>query len=584
MRNDHDSRRFDPIHSRASPGLAALAAAAMALTVQAGIASSAGSQPAAAAKDLKLRYVSRLQGCANGSHSAEIVAYDSVGRLALVTNAEDVAIDVFEINADGEQAGCAQFDLSAFGDSVQSVAVRDGLAVAVVAPAAVTDPGSAVFFDPLKLALVKEVTVGALPDMVTFNHRGDRVLVANEGEPRCVDENGAGVTDPAKATNPEGSVSIIPIDRGKPGAVKTVSFADYNGKESELRRKGVRVGTWPGATVAEDLEPEYITLSPDDQRAYVTLQENNAVAVIDVATAQVADIVGLGLKDHSRGIDRIDASDRDAAASIRHWPVHGMYMPDSIASFAGATGTYLVTANEGDAREYFDNAGNDEDISNAVCFTDETRVKDLNLAGGLQASGSISGDLQDNRNLGRLKVSRFFPSEFFGGPPPGNGDPPAGNPLLKYSRLASFGARSFSIWNAAGELVWDSGDLVARNVLQRVGDDNWVFGPVIGTRYTEGDAGIDDRSDDKGTEPEAIATGIVKGRTLVFLGLERAGGIMMFDVTNPESPVFLQWQQTRDVSPEGLAFIPADRSPTGRPLLMAAHEGSGTTVVFEIAE
>jgi hypothetical protein len=438
-----------------------------------------------------------------------------------------------------------------------------------------------VFFDPTNPGgAATAIEVGALPDMVTFDYQGKRVFVANEGEPRCVDRNGNGVTDPTLATNPEGSVSIIEIVNGQPGPVTTVDFLAFNGSTAALQASGVRVGTWPGASVAEDLEPEYITVAKNGKTAYVSLQENNAVAIIDVASATVTDIVALGLKNHSLPGNALDASNEDDAANIRDWPVSGMYMPDAIASWKRKGATYVATANEGDGREYFNNANNDEDETGAeLCFIDEARVKDMTLDGFFPLPDDILtvDELQDKENLGRLKVSVVFPSEFNGGPPPTDGTDPKDVAGLAYTSLANFGGRSVSIWDSTGNLVWDSGDQIAQKVLEQIGEDAWVNGPVIGTTSEP-----DSRSDDKGAEPEAVAAGKAYGRNLVFVGLERSGGIMSFDATDPSAPTLLEWKQTNDISPEGMQFIKEGDSPTGTPLLVVSYEVSGTTTVFEI--
>ena len=150
-------------------------------------------------------------------------------------------------------------------------------------------------------------------------------------------------------------------------------------------------------------------------------------------------------------------------------------------------------------------------------------------------------------------------------------------PGLAYTKLASYGARSVSIWDEAGNLVWDSGDQFANKILATIGEDAWVNGPVIGTTGAP-----DGRSDDKGAEPEAVAAGKAYGRNLLFVGLERAGGIMTLDATDPTSPTLLEWVQTADVSPEGIQFVKEDESPTGKPLVLVSYEVSGTTTVFEV--
>jgi hypothetical protein len=539
-----------------------------------------GAGPAAAKpqKDIRLQALATYDS-GSGELGAEIAVFDSVNELVLVTNGAENRIDIFPFFGGSPE----YFDLSSFGGGVQSVAVANGLAVAVVAADPVVLPGSAVFFDPADpgAGASAVVPVGALPDMVTFNFQGTQVLVANEGEPRCIDGDGNGVTDPTQATDPEGGITIIDIAGGAPAGVRTVGFSAFNGMTAALQAEGVRVGTWPGATVAEELEPEYIAVAKDGKTAYVTLQENNAVAIVDVRAGAVTDIVGLPLKDHSLAANSLDASNRDDAANIREWPTHGMSMPDSITSWKSKGRTYTATANEGDGREYYDNADNDDGGDAELCFIDEARVKDVPLDAGFPLPSDIAtiDELQEDENLGRLKVSRFFPSEYYGATPPTGDTDPADVPGLAYTKLASYGARSVSIWDEDGNLVWDSGDRIAETVLATIGEDAWVNGPVIGTEDPP-----DDRSDDKGAEPEAVAAGKAYGRNLLFVGLERAGGVITFDATDPSSPTLLEWVQTADVAPEGIQFVAEDESPTGRPLVIVSYEVTGTTTVFEVLQ
>ncbi|KAA5539936.1 DUF839 domain-containing protein [Roseiconus nitratireducens] len=313
------------------------------------------------------------------------------------------------------------------------------------------------------------------------------------------------------------------------------------------REAGIRV--FPGVELANDLEPEYISVSPDGLTARVTLQEANAFAVLDIASGVITDIQPLGVKDHSIPGFGLDASDRDDAINIANWPVFGMYMPDAVTSFEIAGVTYFATANEGDDR------GEDE------------RIKDLTLD---PTAFPNAAELQEDENLGRLGVSTID------GDIDGDGD---------YDQLFAYGARSFSIWDADGNLVFDSGD---------------QFEQITAAAYPDNfNASNDDnepetRSDAKGPEPEAITTGVVNGRTLAFVGLERIGGIMVYDVTDPTAPVFQQYINNRDFSGdpesgtagdlgvEDLKFIPAADSPNGAPLLLSSNEVSGTVSVFQI--
>ncbi|MEX2092643.1 MAG: choice-of-anchor I family protein, partial [Pirellulales bacterium] len=430
---------------------------------------------------------------AGGLGRAEIVAYDSAAQEFLVGNGPERCVMRLDVRT-GKEVG--RFDVSAYGDPT-SVAASHGLvAVAVVAPRQ-TDPGHVVLFrsatekpaDNTSGQPIAVVRVGALPDMVTFTPNGRYVLSANEGEPSDDYE-----------TDPEGSISVIDVGNGAERAIAlSADFVRFNAERATLERQGVRIAA-PNAnaadgraTLAQDVEPEYIAVAPDGRTAWVTLQENNALAVVDVATARVEKIVGLGFKDHSRAANGFDASDRDGGVHVRRWPVFGMYQPDGIAAFVADGQTYLVTANEGDTRGY---AG----------FSDEARVKDLKLDESLRVDDA----------LGRLKVSRV------GGDTDGDGD---------VDRLLAFGGRSLAIWNADGELVYDSGDALEQFIA--------AHRPERFNIDSDGRGKIDDRSPDKGPEPEGVVVGSVGESTYAFVGLERTSAVAVFDVTRPESAKLL---------------------------------------------
>lgn len=453
-----------------------------------------------------------------------------------VTNADDISLDIVDVANPAQPSLIKRVSLASFGASVTSVAVssKNLVAVAVVG-ANKTDAGTVVFMTPAG-QVVRTARVGALPDMITFTPDGRRLLVANEGEPNCYGEG---------CVDPEGSVSIIDVIPMKPQLpVRTVGF---NGVDlpADVRIFG------PGASVAQDLEPEYITVSPDGRTAYVTLQENNAHAVIDIEAAQVLAVRGFGYKDHGLSGQGLDASDKDKAINIQTYRgVLGMYQPDAIASYVVGGQTYLVTANEGDARDYDG-------------FAEESRAKALaSTQPGLQGIDGIS----DDKKLGRLTVTKAAPA----------GD---------FNNLYVFGARSFSIWNAAdGSQVWDSGDQ-----LERITADL-----LPGNFNSNNDANtFDDRSDNKGPEPEGVAVGQVGARTYAFVGLERIGGFMVYDISIPAAPTFVEYVNNRsfasgafgpDSGPEVIRFVPAKDSPNGRPLLVVANEITGTVSLFGLGE
>ncbi len=685
---------------------------------------------------------------------AEIVAFDKASKRLFVVNAAG-SVEILDASdpTDLRLVGAitTTTELPPYGGTPNSVAVKNGLvAIAVENGAVRTDPGAVLFYDTNGTRL-NAVQAGALPDMVTFTPDGRKVLVANEGEPNA-----------DFTIDPEGSVTIIdipttPITTNTVLTVVQVDFTAFNKdgpRHAEAVAANIRTPNPGTSTVAQDLEPEYIAVAPDGSKAYVAMQENNALAVIDIATATVDRLIGLGTKDHTLPGNELDASDRDGTITIRNWPVRGIYQPDAIATFTVGSETYIATANEGDSRDY---AG----------FTEEVRVRDIVLDNTAFPDSSI----RDVANLGRLRITNtpaflgtakvrvvhaspdapnvdvyltpaassvytqnrvlanvpFFTVSNYLSVAPGTYNyavTPAGDPNtlvlsgtvtldggaaytlaatdvltnitarvfadniagtkpdnaklrvyhlspdapavdvvangsetlvsglafpnasndfqvkagsydlqvkvsgsgtvaidlpgtklnannvysvfalgrlvsitaalepLRFSELYSYGARSFSIWNSSGERVYDSGndfEQIAAAMFPHAFNTNFNIGAG---RY----GGFDERSDDKGPEPEAVTTGVVGGRTYAFVGLERQGGVMVYDVTNPAAPTFVQYVNNTDfegtlangtvgdVSPEGVLFIPDSDSPNGKPLVVVANELSNTTTVFEIGD
>ena len=448
------------------------------------------------------------------------------------------------------------------------------------------------------------------------------MLVANEAEP----------SDDYQ-TDPEGSISVVDVSTPAKPVVRTADFRAFNNQRAALLAKGVRL-FGPRASVAQDLEPEYIAVSADGKTAWATLQENNAFAIIDVANARVTDIVPLGYKDHGVEGQGLDASDTDKAANIRTWPgVFGMYLPDAMAAFQAEGKTWLITANEGDARAWGeDNAAYwAGDASKG--FVEEFRVKHLNNAkgwsgragddlppqlnalakGGLLnpavfgycgAEAGKPGECRDDNALGRLTISwtQGYQTNADGTPKlytaAGVADPVNGDRLM-YDRLYAYGTRSISIWDEKGQQVWDSGDAME----QFLASDSCKVGAArnipckdfFNSNHEAGDA-MDNRSDNKGPEPEGVTVGRIGEKTFAFVGLERMGGVLVYDVSQPQAPVQVDYINTRedwttkdpstvksgDLGPEGLAFIPAAKSPNGKPLLMVGNEVSGTTAIFQL--
>lgn len=474
---------------------------------------------------------------------AEISAYDARTRKLFVVKATAAEIDVLDFSNPASPAKISSVDISAFGAGVNSVAARGGLVAAAVEGSPKTAPGKVAFFLSSG-AFLTTVDVGSLPDMLTFTPDGSKVLVACEGEP----SNDYSI-------DPLGAVSVIDIPPDLQITQANVVTIDFSSFDTATLDPSVRI-FGPGASVGEDLEPEYITVSEDSQTAWIALQENNAIARIDLATGVVTEIRGLGFKNHNLTGSGFDPSDKDNAIQIANWPVFGMYQPDGIASFRIGSQDFIVSANEGDTRSY-------------PGFTEDARVKNVTLD---STAFPNAATLKQDANLGRLTVTKST------GDVDGDGDLDA---------LYAFGARSFTIWDDSGNLVWDSADR-----LEQITSGAY---PLEFNSDNESNGSFDTRSDNKGPEPEGIAVGWVRGRAYAFVGLERIGGVAIFDVTNPFAPAFEQYLNTRDftgnpslgtagdLGPEGMIFIPSWKSPNGKPLLVVSNEISGTVAVFEIS-
>lgn len=548
----------------------------------------------------------KIGGFATGvfaESAAEIPAFDAASKRGFIVNAQKGVIDVLDLSNPAAPKFIRSLDATAIAANaiVNSVAVKNGIVAVAIESSPKTSNGFVGFYKASDFSLISRIGVGALPDMLTFSPDGKTVLVANEAEP----------SDDYQ-TDPEGSVSVINIsDISKP-TVRTADFKAFNGQEANLRAKGIRI-FGPNANAAKDFEPEYITVSEDGKTAWISLQENNALAKLDIATAKITDILPLGVKDHGLAGNGMDVSDRDDKINIQRWAgVRGLYMPDSIASYQVSGKTYIVTANEGDARAWGEDNQAYWDGDASKGFVEEFRVNHLTHPNGFDrrkgddlppqlralAKGAelnpatfgycgatadgAAGDCRSDAQLGRLTITwtEGYQKNADGSPKLS----PRGN--LVYDQLYSFGARSFSIWDDAGKLVWDSADQFEQKVKE-------LFPAHFNSNHEE--TALDNRSDNKGPEPEGIAVGKLGNKTFAFIGLERIGGVMVYDVSSPTQPVFVQYINPRDFSAtdlespaagdlgaEGLHFIAAKDSPNGKPLLMMANEVSGTTAILQI--
>jgi len=480
---------------------------------------------------------------------AEISAFDAATQRLFATS--NFGLQVIDLSDASNPALITTINLATlygFGNDVTSVAVKNGIvAISVTAPVR-TDPGKVFLFDTAG-NLLNTLTVGAVPDMVTFTPDGSKILVANEAE--------ASFDTVLPRVDPEGSVSVIDLSGGAAAAtVQTAGFGDFNDDAAALAAAGVRLFSGvAGFTVAKDLEPEYIAVAPDGLSAVITLQEANAIALLDLSgpTPVITEIVPLGLKEWD-GLG-FDGTDRDgppppaAGSPIIQFEfdrdIFGMYMPDAIASFSAGGETYYIMANEGDDRNDFLAPDETANLS--------TRTLDPTVYPAIL-------NLKNNAELGRLTVPAL---SGLNGDTDGDGD---------VDQILTYGGRSFSIVDAAGNLVFESGDQIDRFVAE-----------YFSSKFD------DTRSDNKGSEPEGATVAVIDGHTFAFINLERFNGTMVYDITDPENPVFSTFLfNDGDVAPEGGLFIPGADSPTGDNLYVVSNEGGGgnspSVTIYRIVE
>lgn len=435
---------------------------------------------------------------------------------------------------------------------VQTLAIHGDLLAIAVQATPKTAPGVVAFYRldaQGNATYLRKVTVGSLPDGMAFNPNGSQLVIANEGE---IDGDKSFVLAPDKSNDPLGTISIIAINNGTPAATATTldftAFDDGNSRASE-RPADVRIGI-AGNDFSRDAEPEYVSISEDGKTAYVTLQENNAVAVVNLEIPRIDRLIAMGYKDHGLVANALAPSDRasaDAPFALKSYNnVYGIHMPDAIASFSVNGTPYFITANEGDDRDDF------------LATAETGRVSSLSLDPNAFPNANA---LQANTELGRLTVIRTM----------------GRNSNNQHDKLYALGGRSFSIYNAnTGQQVYDSGSELEQRAYATL---------PIGLL---GHPQVRDRLDNKGPEPESVVVGTINNKPYAFVALERTSAILMYDVSNPAAPVFVQWLQNTttlndgDISPEGLAFVPAAQSPSGKPLLLAGHEVSGTLAVWEL--
>jgi DNA-binding beta-propeller fold protein YncE len=511
------------------------------------VAESTSGLIAGAPADFQASQLGRFETDVFAEGTAEIVAHDPGTQRLFVTNGDNATLDVLDIGAPANPQRVEQLDPTdafANADGFTHVEVDDGIIAVGAENSDGTANGRVIFYDAQSLDVLNTVEVGVLPDNLQFTPDGNRVVTANEGEQIDEDEDGT-----PEGGDPNGSVSIIDIADGvADAAVETIDFTQFDGQEDSLRDQGVRI--FPNRSASDDLEPEYVAISPDGTQARVVLQENNAFAEVDLTSNEITGLQPLGTKDFATAGNGLDAKE-NGTIEIENLPLKGLYQPDQAAAFAQDGETYYVTANEGDDRDFDVSEGGEANLdSGAQQVVQANGLDDLELS-------NIDGDTDGDGQIEDLTI---------------------------------FGGRSFAIWDAEGNLVFDSGSEFEEIMAQEIPN---------GFNSDDEENEKDSESEEAGAEVEGLTLGTLDGTLHAFIGLEKPGGVMIYDISTPSDARFVDYITNRnfdvplteadgtpnpaagDSGPEGLEFIAAGDSPTGNPVLAVGNEITGSTTLWE---
>jgi len=518
---------------------------------------------------------------------AEIVAYHTKSGIAAVVTGDSELLLVSYRKGFKQPKQIGALEL---GGKAQSVAINEDGLIAVAVSVNDNNDGRVEFYQingGNNVVTRGSVRVGNLPDSIKFTKDGLTLVTANEGEPSKFYGTEDGV-------DPEGSISLIRVNRDQPGRSK-VTTLDFSAFTTEqLRAANVRI-SGENPTPLQDIQPEYVSISPDDLEAFITLQENNGIARVDLKGKSIKAIFSQGLKDWAD--TDVDTTDEDEvyAPGLRNFK--GLRMADGIDSFTYQGETYLITANEGDSVVRPDDTNFEAELEDGTTYSygdnrsegviaeveDELTGATIYIYGQADIGnrGNFEADQGDELfvtlKYGAVSDDDFYSDEIRTGKLDEGDEFLLNEGRLKTVKdsndsvtgLKGFGGRSFSIYKADGELVYDSG-----NLLDQITNAAGFYD--------------DGRSDDKSIEPESVITAVIRGRRFAFIGLERAYNqsdddelgsfIPVFEISNPLQPNYVgAFSSATSLSPEGLAWV-RDGKNGGH--LLVANEVSGTLDAF----
>lgn len=494
------------------------------------------------AQSLPFAKVHTYQAGSYNSGATKYISFDHTVQQLYSINQGALGFDIIDYSDVFKPNVKQTVDVSSFMNHIRSIETSGGDVFVAGDGSSPQLPGKLLIYNSNGVYR-KQLSLGVTPDRMKFSPDDITLIIANEGIP-----------DSAYSTDPPGTINVINTSAGvnfiTQADVKTVDFTLL---DTVAYDSLIHVYDNAGQSPSQDLEPEAIAITSNGQKAIIAIQENNALAVIDIQTASLDEVLGMGYRDYN--LEGLDASDLSKNINIdTHQRLYGIHQPSDIEAFNHMGAEYVLTANQGAPREY---AGYDETVRVKNQPVDPSKFSNLS-------------SLLEDTILGRLRVTSAFGDH--------NGD-------FLHDSLLAFGSRSISIWDSTGTEVWNSGDYIPQ-VIALLHAANFSSSAVDNSSYKT-------RSDDMGIEPSTIAVGEIDGKRYAFVGLYQMGGIFIYDITDPLNPVFELYELNRDFSfpasdpmagdlgPTDLEFVPATKTNLGIALLFVANEVSGSISVYQ---
>lgn len=519
---------------------------------------------------------------ASAGGNSNSIAYNSDNQKVYQINSNDNELNIFPIASDGtfdtENQTIITFD-SLFTDFtcagptyVAIDTINDRIAVTLESGDTSAVNGRVCLLD-YDGNLQYYYETGVQPNMAVFTADSKKLLITNEGEHKST----------YTVTDPKGTVTIIDFSRNSDPTRITPTEVDFSAfTADELIENSILLNKIKNTNVTEenpdtyipvepqyDLEPESIAVNDAGTTAYVCLQEANAIATLDLTTNEFVDIRSLGFIDYSDETNAIDVVLDKTYSPTTYQYTYGVPMPHSIELIEIEGTTYLLTANEGASRTYCYNTSTKfiSNLTTATLTSNEPKV---------DANGDPVYDANGEEVYPTAASVQVLNNTYTAGLEEGVEEDGSDTPHY------IFGTRSFSIYEADSmSLLYDSANSLEAKTNELLPSN---------FNCTNNMMGKEKGATARGVEPKAVITSAINGRYFAFIALEAIGGVMVYEITDPSTPEYINYINTRDfstsikgdVSPGCIALADANSSKNELPTFFVGYDVTATLGSYTI--